>query len=548
MILSTVFDWNNPDLYFLISLSLINAVMLCFLSYKFMQILQLSGYSIKHYNIWLKDTKAKWVSRLASVAFLSFCCVFVTNILFSEKMSTTKLVGYVGLVFYFAFAISFIVEMYKTPQKKPLKLTKRMFRLFIIVFLIYLALTFLVLELALELSYYLRASVLALTPIFIPVFVPFACLLANPFEKLVYKRYKHSTKKLLEKNKDLIKIGITGSYGKTSTKRFLAKILEKKYNVLATPSSYNTPMGISKCVHDSLKDDTQVFIAEMGAKEVGEIKELCDMVAPTHGIITGVCEQHIESFGSLENIIKTKSELYQSLSDDAICVFDVSNENTKMMFDECKLKNKIAVGDKKYLYADNISASENGLEFDIVYNKKSYHAQTKILGEHNVQDIMLAVALAIKLDVKMADIQKAISELEPVEHRLQLISLPNDITMIDDSFNSNIVGTASALKTLGLFKNAKRKIVVTPGLVELGAIESVENQELGRNMAGICDIVILVNKNQSENIKKGLLEAGFDEKNIIYKDNLFEVTNFFKTFLQSGDVILMENDLPDNYK
>ena len=549
MILTNVFDWNNPDLYFLICLSFVNAILLCFLSYKFMQIIQLSGYKVKHYNIWLKDTKAKWVSRLVMAAFLSFCCVFVTNILFSEKMSQSKLVGYFGLIFYFAFSITFIVEMLKIPQKKPLKMTKRMVRLFIFSFLLYLAITFALLVLALELSYFIRGSVIALTPIFIPIIVPFSCLLANPIEKLIYNSYKHRAKREIAKHQDMIKIGITGSYGKTSTKQFLAKLLESKYKVVATPSSYNTPMGISKTVFADIKDDTQVFIAEMGAKQVGDIKELCDMVNPNYAIITGVCEQHLETFGSLENIIKTKSELYQSLDKDDICIFDISNENTKKMYDACALKNKIAVGgDSKFLRAENIVASQDGIEFDIVYNGKSYPAKTKILGEHNVQDILLGVALALKLGVKIKTIQNVILQLEPIEHRLELKKLANDIIMIDDSFNSNIIGTAAALKTLALFEDANRKIIVTPGLVELGDKEAIENIELGRNIAKICDVAILVNKNQSENIKKGLLEEGFNPENIIYKETLFDVTNFFKTFLKSGDVILMENDLPDNYK
>lgn len=549
MALTNVFDWNNPDLYFLICLSFVNAVLLCFLSYKFMQIIQLSNYNIKHYNIWLRDTKAKWVSRLVMVAFLSFCCVLVTCILFSEKMSHSKLVGYLGLIFYFALSITFVVEMLKIPQKKPLKMTKRMFRLFVFTFLLYLIITFALLVLALQLSYYVRSSVLALTPLCVPVIVPLACLLANPIEKLIYNSYKHRAKRELEKHDNLIKIGITGSYGKTSTKQFLAKLLEDKFNVVATPSSFNTPMGISKTVFAELKDDTQVFIAEMGAKQVGDIKELCQMVKPNFAIITGVVEQHLETFGSLDNIIKTKSELYQSLGADDICVFDISNENTKKMFDECALKNKIAVGgDSDFLRAENIFASSEGIGFDIVYNGKSYPAKTKILGEHNVQDILLAVAIALKLGVKIKEIQKSIAQIKPVEHRLELKKLPNDITLIDDSFNSNIVGTASALKTLALFENANRKIIVTPGLVELGEREAIENQELGRNIAKICDVAILVNKNQSENIKKGLLQEGFDPQNIIYQETLFDVTNLFKTFLQSGDVILMENDLPDNYK
>lgn len=543
-----IFDFGNPDFYFLLVLSIVNAVMLGFLSFKFMQIIQISEYKIKHYNIWLRDTKAKWVSRLLMLCILSFFCAIVTNVLLSEKMVHSKVVGYIGLAFYFGTAIKFIIEMHKIPQKKPLKMTKRMFRMYVLAFVLYLAISFVLLLVGLKFSYYLRASLLTFTPIAIPIIVPLACLIAKPIEKGIYEFYKAKTKRILANHKSLVKIGITGSFGKTSTKQYLTQILQTKFKVLATPGSFNTPMGIAKVVKD-LTDDTQVFVAEMGAKQPGDIAELCNMVVPTHGIVTAVGEQHLETFKSLDNIIKTKSELFLSLDKDAICVFDCSNPNTKKMFDDCTLRHKIAVGGSNgLLSAKNIVASAEGISFDIIYKNKTYPVKTEMLGEHNVQDILLASAMALKLGIKIKSVQNAISKLKPVEHRLELKRLPNDILMIDDSFNSNIQGTAVALKTLGLFTNAKRKIVVTPGLVELGDKEEIENKELGRRIAKIADVVILVNKNQSENIKSGLLEEGFDEGKIIYKDTLFDVTNLFKTFLQSGDVILMENDLPDNYK
>ena len=542
-----VFDWSNPDLYFLIVLSIINAIAMCFLSNKFLQIIQISGYNLNHYGRWVKDTKAKWVSRITLLAFLSFLCVFATNVLF-DQFFDNKLFGYLGLIFYFTFIVVFVTELHKIPQKKPLKLTKRMMRLYVSLFVLYLAVTFWVLVPSLSFSYNLRVSVITLVPLIIPIMVPFATLLNYPIEKLIQNKYKKRCKKALEKHPNLIKIGITGSYGKTSTKMFLAQFLSLKYKVCATPSSFNTPMGICKVVLDDLKDDDEVFIAEMGANKVGDIRELCDMVQIDAGIITAVGLQHLETFKTLENIIATKSELYKSLDGEDFCVFNVTSENTKKMFAACELKNKISVGGRNSLLrAKKIVATKSGLEFTISYNGKDYHTQTKILGEHNVQNILCSAALAMKLGITIKQVLSVIPKLQPAEHRLELKQLDNNIMIIDDSFNSNIQGTAVALKTLKLFANS-RKIIVTPGLVELGKTENAENVEFGKRIADVCDKVILVGNNQSENIKKGLLEAGFDEQNIIIKQSLFEVTNFFKTFLQSGDVVLLENDLPDNYK
>ena len=267
-------------------------------------------------------------------------------------------------------------------------------------FLLFAALTFGLLVPLLSYSYYIRVSVITLTPISVPIIVPLAVILVWPFEKLIYNHYKSKCKKELKNHTNLIKIGITGSYGKTSTKVYLQKFLEKKYKVCATPASYNTPMGVSKVVFNQLKDDDEVFIVEMGAKKIGDIKELCDMVGVDAGIITAVGEQHLDTFKNLQNIIKTKTELVDALKEDAYCVFNVASENTKTMFDNCNLKNKIAVSEPEtYLYAKDIVATCDGLEFVLCFDGKEYQTHTEILGEHNIQNILSAAALAIKFGI-----------------------------------------------------------------------------------------------------------------------------------------------------
>ena len=544
-----ILKWNNPDLYFLIGISIINSVLLCFLSYKFLQIVQLSGYKLDRYIRWIKDTKAKWISRISMLSFLSLACMLATNFLFNAFLKDNQMLGYLGLVFYLAFAITFVNSMLKIPQKTPLKLTKRMFRLYVVVFLIYLIINMGLLLVSLEYTMYLRVAVISLIPILIPLIVPLATILVYPFEFLVQYGYKRACKKKLKKFPNLIKIGITGSYGKTSTKFYLESFLKTKYKVCCSPSSFNTPMGTSKVILNYLKQDDEVLIVEMGAVKNGEIKELCDLVKPNAGIITSVGEQHLDTFKTLDNILDTKFELAESLKDNDFCVFNCANENTAKLFDRCNLKNKISVcGDSSsILQAKDIVATSNGLEFVIVYKNKEYTVQTEVLGEHNIQNILCAAALALKLGLTIKQVVQVIAKLKPTEHRLELKKLDNDVLIIDDSFNSNIQGTAVALKTLKLF-DGRRKIVVTPGLVELGNKEKTENIELGKRIAKVADIVILVNQNQSTNIKTGLIDAGFDENNIFLQESLFEVTKQFKTLLKSGDVVLLENDLPDNYR
>ena len=170
---------------------------------------------------------------------------------------------------------------------------------------------------------------------------------------------------------------------------------------------------------------------------------------------------------------------------------------------------------------------------------------TRLLGRHNVQNILGCAAVAHALGLTMEEIARGIGKVEPVEHRLQLIPTGNGITVIDDAFNSNPAGTRAALEVLKDFPG--RKIIVTPGLVELGEAEAAENEAFGRAMAGAVDIAILVARNAAA-MKKGLLEAGFDEDNLIVTGKLAEATAALGSLARVGDVVLFENDLPDHYE
>ena len=464
-----------------------------------------------------------------------------------ENVVNIAIAGLVILGFYVGF--SWLNRIKNDQNKKPLVVTARIKRLMFTTFVLYfIPLCLMSCFIADSLFVWRMLFVLAFM-IYFNMFVVYLANIINfPIERVVYLHYKLKAQSKLKNMSNLKIIGITGSYGKTSTKMFLTKFLEKKYIVCSSPYSYNTPMGITKVVLNDLKPEHNVLIAEMGATSKGDIKELCDMVMPNAGIITAVGEQHLDTFKSLENILSTKFELAEALKDKDFCVFNCASDNTQKLYEQCNLNNKVAVGDtNNYLYAKNIVATEDGLEFIICYNKKEYKTYTSILGEHNIQNILCAAALALKLGISIKQILEVIPTLQSVEHRLQLTKLEDNILIIDDSFNSNIHGTAVALETLSLFSD-RRKIVVTPGLVELGKKENIENIELGKRIAKVADLVILVNKNQSDNLKKGLLEGGFSEENIYMQETLFEVTNLFKTILRSGDVVLLENDLPDNYK
>lgn len=543
------FDISNPNLYIAIALSVINGVMLCFCGYKFLHVLQLSGYKIQGYKVWLKDTHAKYIGRIALLSFMSLACMLVTVALFDSYISRDSYFSYLGLIFYFYFTIVFIVNMYHVPQKTPLVQTYRMTRLCIVHGFLMAGLTFVLIYFTTEFIPYVRFSSIALTPLLLPLTVPIAHGLLVPFENLNSLRYVSKAKRKLKKFPNLIKIGITGSFGKTSTKYILNTILSENYSVCITPHSFNTPMGITRVVLDYLKPNHDVLITEMGAKQVGDIKYLCDIVKPQYGIITSVGNQHLATFGTLENIAKTKYELVNSLpKEDSIAVFNGDNKGSFKLYEKCDI-NKIltSISDENaYATAKNIKISNKGISFILSINNQEIECTTKLVGKHNLENILMSSALAYNLGLSMEQIRVGISKLQPINHRLE-IKKENGITIIDDSYNSNVEGSVCALDVLKLFKN-NRKIVITPGLVELGQMEKEENINFGKNIASVADIVIVVNKTNMEYIKEGLISENFPEENILFVSSLIEGRIKLKEIAQKGDVILFENDLPDNYR
>ncbi|MBQ3572687.1 MAG: UDP-N-acetylmuramoyl-tripeptide--D-alanyl-D-alanine ligase, partial [Clostridia bacterium] len=392
----------------------------------------------------------------------------------------------------------------------------------------------------------IRFSPICLMPMLVPVFVLLAYYITKPFEIVRQEKYIEKCTKKLKEHKGLIKIGITGSYGKTSVKRILCTILEEKYNVLATPSSYNTPMGICKSVK-RLKPEHQVFIAEMGARHVGDIRKLAKIVEPDYAIINGIVGQHLESFGSLSAIKQTKYELVESMPSGCVA-YTVDSENTISLFDDCKLKTikaGITLDENPSVFAKEIAMNENGSTFILSVHGKEIKCHSALLGKHNISNICLAVAIAYEMGLSIFEISAGISRLTAVEHRLNVKKNANGITVIDDSYNCNTKGFDAALEVLSFFEG--RKIVITPGMVELGSTEDMENFLLGKKLANACDVAVLVGRSSAYIIRNGLLECGFDPENIIQASTLDGAMKKLQQVLKAGDVILFENDLPDKF-
>ncbi len=534
-------------------LSAIIAVLLYFSSMKFMLVLQQCGYRGKRYFKWLGNKNTPYLSRLMLLCLLGFLFFMVLGTCF-EPLAGSAIASFIGFVAFILFTLLYIKSESSVNAKVPLKKTKRLVRLcityaivlFVFSFGMLILLDYLAFVIGNEMVALLRFSVVCGAPILTPYMLFLAYLINEPTEELLRRHHlRIATNKL--NSTDVIKIGITGSYAKTTVKEILKTILSQKYRVLATPESYNTPLGIALTVRhlDSTHD---VFIAEMGARSKGDITALAKLVKPKYGVLTGVNEQHLETFKDIERIKDTKFELFEYLEEGGEGFFSSDNQNSVELFDRFKGKKHLAGlnGENNLVTATGIKTDLNGINFTLnIKGEKPINCSTVLLGVHNVKNICLASALAYKIGLSPAEIADGISRLQSIGHRLELLPNNKNIVIIDDSYNSNVDGIDAAMEVLDTFSG--RKIVLTPGLVELGKIENLANFNFGKTLASHADLVIVIGKHNAEMLINGLIEGGFNRENIKFAKSLNKGNQMLNEILQEGDVVLFENDLPDNY-
>jgi UDP-N-acetylmuramoyl-tripeptide--D-alanyl-D-alanine ligase len=380
-----------------------------------------------------------------------------------------------------------------------------------------------------------------------PISLLIADRINTPIEQHINKQYIEDARRILASNPDLVVIGVTGSFGKTSVKHFLHRLLSAKYNVFMTPGNYNTTLGVVRAVREGLRPTHDIFLCEMGARNVGDIKEICDLAKPTHGVVTAVGPQHLESFGSFANIIGTKFELVDSLPENGTAFLNYDSEDIRHR----DVKGNTATyclepGTADYVARD-VRVSDIGSSFTVTLaNGQEVRFETRLIGRHNVLNVAAAIAVADRLGVQANDLVVAVRRLESVPHRLELRT-HGDLTIIDDAYNSNAAGAKAALYALAMFEGFR--ILVTPGMVELGAMEESLNREFGTQAASRCDCAILVGEKRTRPIRDGLLAGGMAAENIHAVETIEQA--FAKIYAApSGGrhrIVLLENDLPDNY-
>lgn len=370
-----------------------------------------------------------------------------------------------------------------------------------------------------------------------PIVILLSGLTIYPVELLISSYYKLKALKKLKLYKPII-IGVTGSCGKTSVKNYLYEILKDNLLCFMSPKSFNTINGISMTINEYLKYHNSFLILEMGATKVKDIEALVKYTYPTYGIITEIVPQHLNTFKSIDNIIKEKFKLIEGLPENGVGFLNYDNLHIRNypLKAKCKVITYGTTSDC-HIYASEVKMNFEGMSFQVNLLNDAFNITTSLVGRHNINNLLAAIALSFELGVSKQEIIDTIKGLKSVKHRLDIYQ-ENNITIIDDAYNSNIQGFKNALEVLSLAIN--KKILLTPGIVEAGKETRNINYSLASEISKVCDEVILVDNESARYLYEGLQDQHYH--------NILVVNSFQEGFnLITEGTVLIENDLPDNY-
>lgn len=380
-----------------------------------------------------------------------------------------------------------------------------------------------------------------------PLFISIALLLTLPIQNYFESRLMTRAKTKLCKFRDIKVVAIAGSYGKTSTKNILYTLLWKDFIVVKTPKSFNTPVSIARTILDFVKSNTQIFIVEMDTYKTGDLAKLAEFVNPKIGIITAIGPQHLERFGSMDKLARAQLELAEKIKD-GIVLLNLDNDFTMKAFSSIKSKtNTLFFGktSNASYSATSTKQKEKELRFDLNHDGQRINITLPLFGEHHVSNFLAAASVANILGLSFKRIQERASLVFPTEHRLEVRRL-NGITFIDNTYNTNPSISEYSLKVLKNYKG-NRKILITPGYVELGKESERENMRFMDKASRIVDEIIIVGQNSRGFLLKGLKKAKFPKQRIHLAKDTKAALDILFSVGKVSDVALFENDLPDQY-
>jgi UDP-N-acetylmuramoyl-tripeptide--D-alanyl-D-alanine ligase len=385
----------------------------------------------------------------------------------------------------------------------------------------------------------------------LPLLLIASNFLWTPFESFVQRKYWAEAHNRLLAVAPAV-IGVTGSFGKTSVKHLLGHVLQTHARTYFTPGSVNSPMGVSRALREEMPEDCKYYVGEMGAYGVGSIARLCRLTPPSYGIITALGEAHYERFGSLDNVARAKFELADA----------VLAKNGKMVVSENVLAQPYArdfvnahraaflicgFGNLCDVRILSTAQTKTGTAINLSYQGKTHSLTAPIWGEHQAGNIALVFGMALTLGLAPEQIAIALKSAPQTKHRLEVKPQPDGSIYIDDAYNSNPAGFASALGILTLLRpEGGRRILVTPGMAELGEKHDELHRELGQKAAANADIILAVKPERIGTFIEGAAALGAE--NILKFPNFAQAQNWLAANVQRGDVVLLENDLPDLYE
>jgi UDP-N-acetylmuramoyl-tripeptide--D-alanyl-D-alanine ligase len=511
---------------------------------RMLHLLQLEHYENARLFVWLR--RRREVAEPSMLAALALAVVAVAGA--AAEWSLVELIA--GA----AAAAALLYRRAPEPRSdiKPLVFTERARRLFaaalsgpVVLLLIGVGLT---VVLDSDLPFAIAAAVaVAVVPA-----AAWALTAANtalaPLQRRINARFERAAIEKLRSVAPRV-IGITGSYGKTTTKVCIGAVLSEQLRTLTTPASFNSRLGVIRTINELLEADHEAFVVEMGMYRKGDIAELCELVHPEIGVLTAIGPVHLERLGSIEAIADAKSELPRALPSGGRLIANGDDVRVREIAARVDVETVLygLDADDADVRAEQITLADGRTRFELVIGDRRAEVSAGLLGRHNVSNLLAAAAVGEVVGIPIERIAAGLSKVAPPEHRLAPIPNPRaGIIVIDDAYNSNPAGAAAALEVLGGHP-AKRRILVTPGMVELGDEEAALNERFGRQAADVCDHVILVGPERTKPIARGLREGGLDPDAITIVRDIAEATKVLGGLTRSGDVILFENDLPDMY-
>ncbi|MCL5970084.1 MAG: UDP-N-acetylmuramoyl-tripeptide--D-alanyl-D-alanine ligase [Patescibacteria group bacterium] len=447
------------------------------------------------------------------------------------------------LPYQFLIAVIFSVQGFSVLKEISLRLIKRPVLTFKAIFIVLASLlsVFLLYVFPLVDKFFWLLFIDRLLPLFVVLFIFF---LSFPTQLLRDWKIENAAKKVT-KFKNLLTIGITGSYGKSTTKEFTAQILSQKFNVLKTKANYNTPIGIANTVLSGLTKKTEIFVVEMGAYKIGEIEELCEIVNPRIGILTAVNNQHLSLFGSFENTLSAKYELIDALPKNGLALFNGNNPNSfslfnkthkkKVLYLNIKDKDTEKIKSKADIIAFNTRVEKDSVSFQVLLKDKTISLNAPFIGEHNVENVLPAIYIADHLGMSEEEIKYAVSRLSLPDKTLSIKNIEG-VYFVDDSYNANPEAVSAILNYMKFYKG--KKILVLQPMIELGGKAGKEHFEIAKQASKICDYLIMTNKNFYKSIIKGIKEGGGECEVRVLKS--LQIADFIENIAEKGDVAIFE--------